>query len=137
MRGRLHFPFEAQADRDFRCDRDWKSKAQRAYQRRTQAADALIASVFLPDTNTRRMRRATATLVAGAIGKDVVSRTWRKVNTGRDACNARSLAEEPIMRLILDGTMVRDRLDRKATSLSLLVIVGVPRMMPCFRSIEM
>src|SRR5262249_24322956 len=37
----------------------------------------------------------------------------------------RSLAEEPIVRLILDGTVVRVRLDRKATSISLLVVIGV------------
>jgi hypothetical protein len=39
--------------------------------------------------------------------------------------NARSLAEEPICRLILDGTVVRARLDRKATSIVLLVVLGV------------
>ena len=39
--------------------------------------------------------------------------------------NARSLAEEPIVRLIIDGTVVRVRLDRKATSVSLLVVLGV------------
>jgi putative transposase len=32
---------------------------------------------------------------------------------------------EPIVRLILDGTVVRVRLDRKATSISLLVVIGV------------
>src|SRR5262245_3775338 len=37
----------------------------------------------------------------------------------------RSLAEEPIVRLILDGTVVRVRLDRKATSISLLIVIGV------------
>ena len=42
-----------------------------------------------------------------------------------DAWNARSLTEEPIIRLILDGTVVRVRLDRKATSISLLVALGV------------
>jgi transposase-like protein len=42
-----------------------------------------------------------------------------------DAWNARSLAAEPIVRLILDGTVVRVRLDRKATSISLLVVIGV------------
>src|SRR6185312_16361302 len=36
-----------------------------------------------------------------------------------------SLAEEPIVRLILDGTVVRVRLDRKATAISLLVVIGV------------
>ena len=39
--------------------------------------------------------------------------------------DARSLAEEPIVRLILDGTVVPVRLDRKATSISLLVVLGV------------
>ena len=104
---------------------EWKSKALRAYQRRTMAADALIASSYLAGTNTRRVRRALAALFGGAIGKDVVSRTWRKVKTDWDAWNARSLADEPIVRLILDGTVVRVRLDRKATSISLLVVIGV------------
>ena len=104
---------------------EWKSKALRAYQRRTMAANALIASVYLAGTNTRRVRRALAALFGGAIGKDVVSRTWRKVKTDWDAWNARSLTDEPIVRLVLDGTVVRVRLDRKATSISLLVVIGV------------
>jgi putative transposase len=104
---------------------EWKSKALRAYQRRTLAADALIASVYLAGTNTRRVRRALASLFGGAVGKDTVSRVWRKVKSDWDAWNARSLAEEPIVRLILDGTVVRVRLDRKATSISLLVVLGV------------
>ena len=104
---------------------EWKSQALRAYQRRTLAADALIASCYLAGTNTRRVRRALAALFGGAVGKDTVSRTWRKVKSDWDAWNARSLADEPIVRLILDGTVVRVRLDRKATSISLLVVIGV------------
>ena len=104
---------------------EWKSRALRAYQRRTLAADALIASCYLAGTNTRRVRRALAALFGGTVGKDTVSRTWRKVKSDWDAWGARSLAEEPIVRLILDGTVVRVRLDRKATSISLLVVLGV------------
>jgi transposase-like protein len=104
---------------------EWKSQALRAYQRRTLAADALIASCYLAGTNTRRVRRALAALFGGTVGKDTVSRTWRKVKSDWDAWNARALAEEPIVRLILDGTVVRVRLDRKATSISLLVVLGV------------
>ena len=104
---------------------EWKSKALRAYQRRTKAADALIASTYLAGTNTGRVRRALAALFGGALGKDTVSRVWRKVKTDWDAWNSRSLANEPIVRLILDGTVVRVRLDRKATSISLLVVIGV------------
>jgi putative transposase len=104
---------------------EWRSSALRAYQRRTLAADALIAGTYLAGTNTRRVRRALKTLFGGAVGKDTVSRTWRKVKSDWDAWNARSLAEEPIVRLILDGTVVRVRVDRKATSISLLVVLGV------------
>ena len=104
---------------------EWKSKVLRAYQRRTLAADALIASAYLAGTNTRRVRRALKALFADGLGKDVVSRVWRKVRSDWEAWNARSLAEEPIVRLILDGTVVRVRLDRKATSISLLVVIGV------------
>jgi putative transposase len=71
------------------------------------------------------VRRALAALFGGAVGKDTVSRVWRRVKSDWDAWNARSLAEEPIVRLILDGTVVRVRLDRKATSISLLVVLGI------------
>jgi transposase-like protein len=104
---------------------EWKSRTLRAYQRRTLAADTLIASCYLAGTNTRRVRRALGTLFAGAVGKDTVSRVWRKVKSDWDAWNVRSLAAEPIVRLILDGTVVRVRLDRKATAISLLVVIGV------------
>jgi hypothetical protein len=48
--------------------REWKSEALRAYQRRTIAADALIAGTYLAGTNTRRVRRALAALFGGAVG---------------------------------------------------------------------
>jgi transposase-like protein len=104
---------------------EWKSKALRAYQRRTVAADAVIAGAYLAGTNTRRVRRALGALFGGAVGKDTVSRVWRKVKSDWDAWNARPLTDEPIVRLILDGTVVRVRLDRQATSISLLVVIGV------------
>ncbi len=98
---------------------EWKNKTIPAYQRRTKKADALIAGAYLAGTNTRRVRRALATLFNGAVGKDTVSRVWRKVKGDWDAWNKRSLADEPIIRLILDGTAVRVRLDKKSTSISL------------------
>jgi putative transposase len=52
---------------------EWRSQALRAYQRRTRAADALIASAYLAGTNTRRVRRALAALFGGAVGKDTVT----------------------------------------------------------------
>ena len=104
---------------------EWKSKALKAYQRRTKTADALIAGVYLAGTNTRRVRRALLALFGGTVGKDVVSRTWRRIKSDWEAWNGRDLAGEPIVRLILDGTVVRVRLDRKASNISLLVALGV------------
>src|SRR5208283_656051 len=69
--------------------REWRSGSLRAYQRRTRAAHALIAGAYLAGTNTRRV--------------------WRKTKGDWDAWNARTLAEEPIVRLILDGTVARVR----------------------------
>ncbi len=96
----------------------------------------LHKTAYLAGTNTRRVKRALAALFGGAVGKDVaqiavrfrwVSRTWRKVRTDWNAWNARDLADEDIVRLILDGTVVRVRLDKKATNISLLVVLGVRR----------
>lgn len=68
-------------------------------------------------------------MFGGAVGKDTVSRVWHKVKGDWDAWNARSLKDELIIRWILDGTIVRVRLDKKATlkatSISLLVALGV------------
>jgi hypothetical protein len=104
---------------------EWNSQVLRAYQRRTLAAVALMAGTYLAGTNTSRVRRALKALFGSAVGKDTVSRVRRKVKADWDAWNARPLVDEPIVRLILDGTVVDVRLDRKATAISLLVVIGV------------
>ena len=106
---------------------EWRSKALPRYQRLTKKAEALIAAVYLAGTNTRRVKRALLGLFEGAVSKDVVSRAWRKVKVDWDAWCARSLADEDIVRLILDGTVIRTRLDRKATNISVLAAIGVRR----------
>jgi transposase-like protein len=109
------------------AEREWRSAALPRYARRTRQVEALIAGAYLAGTNTRRVQRALAALFRGALGKDVVSRTWRKVKTDWDAWCRRDLGGEDIVRLILDGTVVRVRLDRKATGISLLAVLGIRR----------
>ena len=104
---------------------EWRSATLPRYARMTRQAEALIASAYLAGTNTRRVKRALGALFKGAAGKDVVSRTWRRVKADWEAWNRRSLADDDIVRLILDGTVVRVRLDRKATNISLLVVLGI------------
>lgn len=104
---------------------EFKSEVLPRYRRLTTKALALVASVYLAGVNTRRVRRALGALFGGAVSKDTVSRAWHKVQTDFASWNQRSLKDEPIVRLILDGTVVRVRLDRKATALSILVVLGV------------
>src|SRR5215210_8497434 len=80
---------------------EWRNASIPAYQRLTRRAEALIAGADLSGTNTRRVRRALAVLFGGAVGKDVVSRVWRKVKSDWDAWTRRDLSAEPIIRLIL------------------------------------
>ena len=47
---------------------EWKSQVLRNYQRRTRAADALIAGAYLAGTNTRRVRRALRSGFGGESG---------------------------------------------------------------------
>ncbi|SRR6266498_3627062 len=108
---------------------EWQSNPMRAYQRRTLAADALIASIYLVGTNTRRVRRALGPLFGGAVSKDTVRRVWRKVKRNRDAWNARSLAEEPIVRhgrarRRAEGAAGGGELKTRPTSLDLTEICG-------------
>ncbi len=106
---------------------EWRSKALPRYRRLTKKAEALIAAVYLSGTNTRRVKRALFGLFEGAVSKDVVSRAWRKVKVDWDAWCVRNLADEDIVRLILDGTVIRTRLDRKAVNISVLAAIGVRR----------
>jgi putative transposase len=46
-------------------------------------------------------------LFQGVASKDLVTRAWRKVKVDWDAWCARSLADQDIVRLILDGTVIK------------------------------
>ena len=108
-------------------EQEWKSALLPAYKRLSRRAEALIAEAYLARMNTRRVRRALASLFAGHVGKDVVSRAWQRTRSAWEAWQKRELADADIVRLILDGTVVKVRLDRKATAISLLIVLGVRR----------
>jgi putative transposase len=108
-------------------EQEWKSALLPAYKRLSRRAEALIAEAYLAGMNTRRVRRALAKLFEGHIGKDIVSRAWQRTRAAWQAWQKRDLADEDIVRLILDGTVVKVRLDRKAAAISLLIVLGVRR----------
>jgi len=73
------------------------------------------------------VKRALFALFRGAVSKDVVSRSWRKVKVDWDAWCARGLADEDIIRLVPDGTVIKTRIDKKAANISVLAAIGVRR----------
>jgi transposase-like protein len=76
--------------------RAWRSAVLPRHARMTRQVEALIAGAYLAGTNTRRVGRALGALFRGAVGKDVVSRTWREVKTDWEAWCRRDLAGEDI-----------------------------------------
>lgn len=106
---------------------EWRNQTLPAYKRLTKQAEALIAGTYLAGTNTRRVRRALGALFGGAVGKDTVSRAWRKVQGDWEAWQRRDLSQDDIVRVILDGTVVKVRLDKRSTGISVLVALGVRR----------
>ena len=108
-------------------EKEWRSQTIQAYKRLTKRAEAIIANTYLAGTNTRRVRRALAGLFGGKVGKDAVSRAWRKVKTDWESWQARDLSGEDIVRLILDGAGIKARLDGRVLSIPLLVVLGVRR----------
>src|SRR4051812_38569868 len=67
--------------RDAAGEREWRSELLPAYRRLSRRAEALVAQAYLAGANTRRVRRALAGLLAGRVGKDAVSRAWRRARS--------------------------------------------------------
>ena len=87
-----------------------------------------------PKNPVSRPGRALAGLVVviivmllAILGKDMVSRAWQRTRPAWEAWQKRDLAGEGIVRLILDGTVVKVRLDKRATAISLLIALGIRR----------
>ena len=108
-------------------EREWKSALLPTYKRLSHRAEALIAQAYLAGMNTRRVRRALGSLFSGKVGKDMVSRAWQRTRSAWEAWQKRDLAGEGIVRLILDGTVVKVRLDKRGTAISLLIALGIRR----------
>ncbi len=68
---------------------EWRSSALPRYARMTRQVEALIAGTYLSGTNTRPGERALGVWSKGVVGKDVISRTWRKIRTDWDAWSKR------------------------------------------------
>jgi hypothetical protein len=58
---------------------------------------------------------------------DIVSRARRNVKVVRDAWCSRSLADEDNVRIILAGTVIKTRINKKAANILVLAAIRVRR----------
>lgn len=106
--------------------REWHSALLPRYHRRSRAVDATVMGAYLAGANTRRVRSALQPLLRGApLSKSAVSRVMRTLRESFEAWRSRSLRDEPIAYLFLDGIAVRVRVDRKVQVVPVLVALGV------------
>jgi hypothetical protein len=74
-----------------------------------------------------RLRLRHGVLSVGVSSDDAATISSSPAHSFWEAWTRRDLAQEDIVRLVLDGSVVRVRLDRKATNISLLVVLGIRR----------
>lgn len=105
---------------------EWRSRVLPRYGRRTAALDAALARLYLGGASTRDLRRAVAPLFGTtALSKSAVSRVVTRLHAQYRTWQQRSLAEEPIAYLYLDGQRHRVRADGHVSWCSVLMAVGV------------
>lgn len=105
---------------------EWRSTVLPRYGRRTVGLDATLARLYLSGASTRDLRRALAPLFGTtALSKSAVSRVVTRLQGEYQTWQRRSLADETIAYLYLDGQRHRVRADGRVTWCSVLMALGV------------
>jgi len=105
---------------------EWRSAVLPRYARRTAALNAVLARLYLSGASTRDLRRAVAPLFGTrALSKSAVSRVVTRLQADYRTWQHRSLAEEPIAYLFLDGQRIRVHAGGRVTWCSVLMALGV------------
>lgn len=105
---------------------EWQNPVLPRYARRTATLDATLARLYLCGASTRDLRRAVAPLFgARAVSKSAISRVVTQLQGEYQAWRSRSLAEEPIAYLYLDGQRHRVQAGGHVAWCSVLMALGV------------
>ncbi len=106
--------------------REWRSNVLPRYARRTATLDTTLARLYLSGASTRDLRRAVAPLFGTqALSKSAVSRVITRLQASYQTWQRRSLADEPIAYLFLDGQRIPVHAGGRVTACSVLMAVGV------------
>jgi len=107
---------------------EWRSTMLPRYGRRCRSVDAALLGLYFGGVNTRKVKQALRPLLKKSpLSKSSISRLIVRLREYFEAWRNRSLAEEDICYLYLDGTYVPMRCGKKVTKLPVLVVIGVRR----------
>lgn len=107
-------------------DEEWASRIVPRYQRRAREVNESVLAAYLSGANTRRIAGALRPLLKAApLSKSAVSRVVGTLKSEMDAWQKRSLADLDVAFLYLDAIALRVRVDRRVTSMPVLVALAV------------
>ncbi len=107
-------------------DEEFRSTLLPRCRRLSKQAQALIFSTYLCGVSTRKVAVAlTHVFGPDAVSKSSVSRALQTLRPSWEAFKLRDLSDERIVRLVLDGTVMKVRIDGKSERMSILVALGI------------
>ena len=105
---------------------EWASKLVPRYQRRVREVNESVLAAYLSGANTRRIAGALRPLLKAApLSKSAVSRVVGTLKSELATWEKRSLADLEVAFLYLDAIALRVRLDKRVTSVPVLVALAV------------
>ena len=91
----------------------------------TAKVEALLAQVYLCGVSTRKVQRALASALGSGASKSSVSRALQALEPEWESWQKRDLSEDGIVRLMLDGFVIKTRMGSKVMNVSVLAALGV------------
>ena len=93
----------------------------------TKNVEALVVATYLCGVSTRRCKVALAQALGPNVSRSTVSRCLAMLKPQWDSWQSRDLSSDGIVRLILDGFVVKARLGKQTFRISVLCAMGVSR----------
>jgi len=108
--------------------KEWNSRLIPRYRRRTGQVEEALIRAYLGGTNTRRIEQALSPLLQGAaLSKSTVSRIVARLSEAFEVWRTRSLLQEDIAIVFLDGFNLNIRLAKRVEKIPVLCAIGVRR----------
>jgi len=122
---RIRIP-RGRIERDGGGSAEFRSEILPRYARRSRRVDEAILGVYLAGGNSRRIRKALASLLGERhLSKSAISRVVGRLKALFAEWNARDLSSESYKILFLDGFHLKVRLARRVISVPVLAALGV------------